>query len=329
MKKTVFVLALCLMVCMILPMTLFGGGSRDRASNDGRNVIYIMRNFINPWNLTVQAGARLAAERYNVNVTFLAPLVADSNEEMIQLTETALISGRMNGYVLLSLDSFTMIPSVRKVHEAGVPVVITATPLVYDNPADDVASTTIISSNPVIGRALGRAMGERLNGRGDVIVIGGPAGNITSANRVRGTIEGLQEFPGIRVVAEQPGDWRRDRSMEVMQNLLQTFPNVNAVVAMNDEMALGAYEAITAAGRAGQILVSGVDANFDALQAVRDGQLAFTLDNGPYQIGYEAIKALAMIFDGQPVPEEIVADFTIVELSNIDEYTASIASRNR
>lgn len=106
----------------------------------------------------------------------------------------------------------------------------------------------------------------------------------------------------------------------VMENLLQRFPHIDAVLCANDEMALGALEAIDAAGRLNEMIVTGFDANRDAVQAVRDGRLFLTCDqNSPGQ-GSEGVRAAVRHLNGESVPARIVTKVILVDKSSVDVY---------
>jgi len=108
--------------------------------------------------------------------------------------------------------------------------------------------------------------------------------------------------------------------MKVMENLLQRFPNVSAVLAANDEMALGAVEAIDAIGKTGKILVSGLDANADAVKAIAAGKMTISCDKRSYQQGYEGVKAAVKFLNGEKLPARVVIQTNVVDSSNIANY---------
>jgi ABC-type sugar transport system substrate-binding protein len=106
------------------------------------------------------------------------------------------------------------------------------------------------------------------------------------------------------IVSSQPANMERDLAFNVMQNTLQAHPDVQGVFACNDVMALGAAEAIAAAGKAGQIVVVGFDAQDDARQAIRDGKLDASIAQSPYQMGRQAVESAWRILKKESVPAE-------------------------
>ena len=109
-------------------------------------------------------------------------------------------------------------------------------------------------------------------GKGNVAILEGIPGHETGDQRLRGFREVIAKTPGIKIVASQPANWERDQGFNVFQNILQANPTVNGLFACSDLMALGAMEAIAAAGRTGKIVVIGFDALDDAKKAVRRGR---------------------------------------------------------
>lgn len=171
--------------------------------------------------------------------------------------------------------------------------------------------------NTEVGRKIGEALAEKMEYKGKVIFIEGVAGAQNSMDRITGATEVLAEYPDMEIVTSQPGDFNRAKAMEVMQNLLQSNPDVDGVFAMNDEMALGCIEAIEAAGKAGDIIVAGCDANVDALTAIKEGKLQLTCDIVPFDQGYQSVVAASKILGGETVERYICTDMNIVDMDSI------------
>jgi ribose transport system substrate-binding protein len=215
-----------------------------------------------------------------------------------------LIQRKVSALCITPSGSREIVPVVVKANEAGIPV------LLVDTRADEQAlaaaggriATFIGSDNYDGGRIAGTFMAEKLGGRGTVAVLEGIPGHETGDARLRGFRESVASFPGIRILASQPANWERDQGFSVFQNLLQAHPGLNGLFACSDLMALGAVEAIAAAGKSGQIVVVGFDALPEARQAIREGTMAGTVAQFPTRMGATAIEYAAKVVRGEPVP---------------------------
>ena len=146
-------------------------------------------------------------------------------------------------------------------------------------------------------------VGKRLNGKGTVVMLEGIAGTSAARDRGKGFRDGLKKYPGITLVASQTADFDRAKGLQVMENILQAQKKVDAVFAQNDEMALGAVQAIGAAKRDKETFVVGFDAIADALKAVQGGKLAATIAQQPREMGRLAVEAAAKALGGQKLPK--------------------------
>ena len=323
MKK---ILKLTIIYLLIATMFLVGCSSKPandepdidlNIKGDSRNATLILKNLVNPFCVTVKEAAEEAAIEHNINLTVLTPLQGDSNEELSQLTEQAVVSGDCDVLIMFPSDSTGIIPAVQKVYEAGIPVVSLNTPINSDTVMWE---TFIAAENYDVGYLTTSRLCEAMEGKGQVFLIEGVVGAQNSIDRIAGATDAIKEHPDIEIVAQQAGEMNRAKAMEVVQNLLQAHPDVDGIYCCNDEMALGAIEAIAAAGKEGQVLVAGCDVNADARVAIREGKLAFSCDIGAYDQGYQSVAAAAKILDGEEVPERIVTKMVVVGIDEIKDY---------
>jgi len=283
----------------------------------------ILKNFVNPFFLTVREGGEAAAADFGINLTVLAPLVAESNEEQSQMADQAIIN-QIDLLIMCPSDTNGIVPAVQRVFEAGIPVINLNTRIGGDK---IMWETFVVAENFPAGQGTATRLAEMMGGEGDLILLEGVPGAQTAIDRADGAIDALKNFPNIKIVAQQSAEYNRATAMDVMQNLLQAHPNVKGVFAANDEMALGALEAIDAAGLSGKILVAGIDANADARQSMRDGKLALTCSTDPFAQGYYAVQAAAAYLNGETLPPVYTVPIRV--LSSIDElndFEASLAS---
>lgn len=170
----------------------------------------------------------------------------------------------------------------------------------------------IASDNVAGGRMAGEFVAKLLGGKGKVVELEGIVGTSAARDRGKGFEEAIAKYPGIKLVAKQTANFNRAEGLIVMENILQAHPDIDAVFAQNDEMALGAIEAIKAAGLLGKIYVVGFDAIDDAVEAVKKGEMAATIAQQPYKMGELAVlKAFEYLTTGSiyiPVDLKLVVN---------------------
>jgi ribose transport system substrate-binding protein len=151
------------------------------------------------------------------------------------------------------------------------------------------------------------------------LVLQGIAGSSASRDRGQGFEEGIAAFPNIKVVGKQTANFDRTEGLNVTTNLLQANPNIKAIFAENDEMALGAIEALGA--RAGEeVKVFGFDGTADGLTAVEDGKMEGTIAQQPDELGARAVEQAAAILEGNTPEAEVPVEVVTVNAENVAEF---------
>jgi len=229
------------------------------------------------------------------------------------------ITAKMDAIIVVPSDSKGIIPGIEKANRAGIPVF---------------ASNSRAFGGKVIGFAgapneeaayfVAKAFLETLGGKGSVIILEGVPGAQTAIDRKAGVDRAIKEFPNVKVLASQTAKFSRVEGMRVMENLLQQFPKIDAVIATNDEMALGAIEAIDAAKKLKDIKVAGFDGNNDAMKSISEGRLVITGAQRPDAQAYWSVLGTYMFLEGYPVPGDIYVPCPTVDKSNVGEYLKRI-----
>ena len=313
MKK---IFALILAVAMVACM--FAGCSKDNNKTDAKEILVIVKNSTAPFWISVMDGAKAAGAELGYTVTCKTPVdtaEGSGNEQQSNLCEEAIVSG-VSCVVLAPVDSEAIIPATKKINEAGIPIVNLNTKI-YD---DTQYKTFCGLENINQGYNTAKAMFELMNGEGKIFIIEGSTGAQTSIDRVKGFEKALAEYPNIEVVAQQSANYSRADALNVVQNLLQAHPDVNAILCCNDEMALGSAEAIDAANLTGTIKVAGQDANDDAVAALKEGKITVTSFGNPYMQGYTAVKAAVDVLEGKKVDAFYEVETVVVTKENVDTF---------
>lgn len=227
------------------------------------------------------------------------------------------------------LSSNNLVAGVVKASQAGVVVVnvdenIDLAQVVADGGNMAGHYTT---DNILVGRMGAQFIVDKIGGEGQVAIIEGTAGNVTSNNRTAGAMEIFNENAGVKVVASQPGDWDRMVAMDIATNIMTTYPELKAFYCINDNMALGVLEAVVNAGKTEQVMVVGIDAVQGAKESVKAGGLAATVGQDNIGIGIAcgelAIKAVQEGWKADPTKEQCVTEYIdcfLVTPETVDQY---------
>jgi len=272
---------------------------------------FAISSFRHDFLVTLGEAAEEAAAANGARV-IIADADADAAKQASQVED--FITQGVDVIVLNPVDADAIVPSVEAANAAGIPV------LTVDRGAAGGTVASHIASDNVFG---GKIAGEYLFttvGTGQVIELEGVAGTTAARDRGAGFQQALDAASGIDRVAKQTANFGRDEGLSVAQNLLQAHPDVVGLFAHNDDMALGAIEAISAAGLQGKIVVVGFDAAPDAVQAVKDGTMAATVAQQPALMARIAIEKAVAVAKGESVEVEIPIEVTLVTSENADQY---------
>lgn len=248
----------------------------------------------NPFFVTLQEGAQAAADELGYEL--VTTDAQDSVSAQISDIEDLVVRG-VDVLIVNATDSAAVVPAVRAANDAGIPVIA------VDRGVDGGELAFFIASDNVAGGALAAEyICDRIGGEGAVVELEGIPGTSAARERGQGFNESLSSAcPDAEVVARQTANFNRAEGLSVMENILVAQPEIDAVFAHNDEMALGALQAIEASGR--DIVVVGFDATDDAQAAVAACRLAATVAQQPTELGREAVRAAQRAIEGD-VPAE-------------------------
>ena len=316
-NRKIFSVLACVMAMALLFTACAGNGGAAETGDgvEGAEVTMILKNFANPFWISVREGAEAAAEYYGMDLTVLAPLIAESNEEQSQMADQAIVN-EVDLVIMCPTDTYAIIPAVERIYEAGIPIVALNTRI----GGDILWETFVAVENYNVGYDTMTALAELMGGEGYLILLEGVPGAQSSIDRIAGAHSALENFPGITLLTQQSAEFNRAIAMDVMQNLLQAHPNVTGIYAANDEMALGAVQAIDAAGLTGQILIAGTDANDDAIQAMKDGLMSLTCSTQPFMQGWYAVSAAAEVLRGNELPDFFRVPIRVLGVDDLDDW---------
>ncbi|MET9521028.1 ABC transporter permease/substrate-binding protein [Streptomyces coeruleorubidus] len=266
----------------------------------------------NPFFVQIRAGAQAEAEKLGVDLT-VTDAQNDASQQANQLQNFT--SSGLGAIIVNPVDSDAASNSVKAADQAKIPVIA------VDRVVNDARTATLVASDNVAGGELAaKTIADKLGGKGKVVILQGQAGTSAARERAQGFANGLKDYPGIRVVAQQPADFDRTKGLDVMSNLLQAHPDVQGVIAANDEMALGAIKALgSKAGKS--VPVVGFDGTPDGLKAVEGGTLYASVAQQPSELGKIAVDNALKALQGKKVEETVKVPVKVVTKENVAGFS--------
>lgn len=234
--------------------------------------------------------------------------------KQLQQVET-FISQKVDAIIMQPQEQEACSPAIDKAKAAGIPI-INCNSLTITEPDAYVGSNDSESAEIAM-----TYIAEQLGGKGNVLMMHGHPGQTAEVKRTEGAMDILAQNPDMTLLDEQTADWDRAEAMTLMENWIQAYGDqINAVFCQNDEMALGALNALVQADKKDNVLVVGVDAIDDALQSVKDGKMDATVYQDCKGQAEGAIEAAYKLAKGESVEKEILIPFILVITENVDEY---------
>lgn len=250
----------------------------------------------NPFFVSLRDGAQAAADKAGAKLT-----VTDARDDATQQADQVLNfqTQQLDGVIINAVDSDAAGPIVSPLITAGTPVVA------VDRAVNGAKVNAFVSSDNVKGGSLAAdALAKAIGEKGEILVLEGVAGTSAARERGQGFTTGIAAHPGIKVVATQPADFDRVKGLDVATNLLQAHPNVVGIFAENDEMALGAIQAL--GDRAGKtVFVVGFDGTADGKTALGAGTLSASIAQQPDELGRASVEAALNLINGKTVEAKV------------------------
>ncbi|MGH2829133.1 MAG: sugar ABC transporter substrate-binding protein [Actinomycetota bacterium] len=266
----------------------------------------------NPFWAAVERGALEKGKELGVDVVVLAPPTESDVAAQISQIEDQLAKG-IRGLVLAPTDPNALAPVVDEAVADGVPVVFVDT-------KGSNEGITYIGTDNVAGAALAaKHICDNVPAGSEVALITGIVTQSTGKARADGGRSGLTDC-GLKIVAEQTGEWDRAKGLAVTENIITGNPNIKAVFASNDNMALGAVEALKSAGMLDKVMVVGFDANPDAAQSILAGEMRASVAQSPANMGAFGVESVLKLGKGEKLEAVIDTGTVLVTKDNAEQY---------
>lgn len=266
----------------------------------------------NPFWAAVEKGAREKAKELNVDLVVLAPPQESDITSQIAQIEDQMTKG-VDGIALAPTDPDALAPIVDEALAEGTKVVF------VDTNGKNKGVTFIGTNNEMGAKLAADYICKNVPKGSDVAILQGIIVQSTGRFRADGSHKGLTEC-GLKIVAEQPADWDRAKGQAVMENILVGNPNIKAVFASNDNMALGAAEALKQAEVLDKVLLVGFDANPDAAVSILASEMSASVAQNPYNMGALSVENLMKLIKGEKLAPVIDTGTVLVTKENAANY---------
>lgn len=277
------------------------GGTNEGAKEGSVKIGFSISTLNNPFFVTLSDGAKAVSEENGVDLV-IVDAQDDTSKQASDVED--LIQQGIDLLLINPVDSSAVGSAVESANAAGIPVIT------VDRSADSGEVVSHIASDNVAGGKLAGEYLLELAGEGAVVaMLEGVPGSSAARDRGAGFLEAVEGK--VDLVSSQTANFNRSEGLTVMENMLQAHPNIEAVFAQNDEMALGAIEAIAAAGK--DLIVIGFDATDDALAKIEAGEMEASVAQKPEEIGKTAIETAVKHLNGETVEAFVPVELELVK----------------
>jgi len=313
-KATIIVLA-CTLPAGCKPSAPSGADGRSAAaSGEKQKIAVIISTLNNPWFVVLGETAKARVQEFGYQA-----VIFDSQNDPSKETShfENVIASHYAAVLFNPTDADGSIANVRKAKAAGLPVFC----MDREINASDAAVSQILSDNYSGCVALGQYFVKQVGETGKYVELLGLVGDNNTWNRSKGFHSVVDRYPGLKMVAQQSADFDRAKALEVLEAILQANPEIDAVFCGNDAMAMGAYQALVAAGKDKQVKVFGFDGADDVVRLIAEGKIAATGMQFPKLMARTAAEQADKYIRGErDFPQKIPVSVDLVNPGNVRKY---------
>lgn len=284
------------------------------SSSAPRRVAVVVSTLNNPWFVVLAETARDRAKELG----YEAVIFDSQNDPAKESTHfDNLISSGYGAVLFNCTDAQGSVANVRRAKAAGIPVFC----MDREIAANDAATSQILSDNYSGCVALGQYFVEQVGEMGTYVELLGLVADTNTWNRSKGFHSVVDRFPELKMVAQQSADFDRTKALEVLESILQAHPNIDAVFCGNDAMAMGAYQALLAAGKASKVKVFGFDGAEDVVRSIAEGKIVATGMQFPKIMARTAAENADKYFKGERhFPQRVPVTVELVTKDNVGKF---------
>lgn len=309
---------LAALLAALLTVVAVGCSSSDQDSS--KEVGVVVKTLSQPFWLYMKAGAESAAKAGGARAEVTGATEEAAVQEQVDKTR-AMISRSVSALVVAPTEPKQLQPILQQAVDQGIPVVLVDT----DIPGWD-AKTSFVGTDNLAAGKVGGQFALTVATRGNVAILAGTPGNTATQDRVTGFKQGIGGS-GLNVVAELSANSDRAQGRSVAADILQRNPDLTMIFAANDEMALGAVQAVGAAGKAGQVKIIGFDGTKDAVDAILAGTMVGSVAQNPFKMGEAGVQAALKASNGESVDKRIDTGSTMVTRDNAADFKKELETQ--
>ncbi|MBS4208132.1 substrate-binding domain-containing protein [Bacillus sp. FJAT-50079] len=288
-------------------------GDGESGSDSGKYKIGVTVYYMSEFITLAVGGLEDAAEKHNVDINVLEA----KNDVATQISQMEnLIAQGVDAIIVAAVDSDSLDGTIKKARDAGIEVV--GLNMIINS---DHLSSYIGPNDVQAGELETQYVVDQLGGKGNVVIFEGPIGISAQIQRKEGIYNVIDANDGMNVLEIQTANWSREEALTIMENWIQSHGDkIDAVVAQNDEMALGATQALENAGMRDDVLVVGVDAIEDAVKAIEAGRMDASVFQDAALEGGQAVDLAVALLKGEEVEKYNAIEMELVTKENAAEY---------
>lgn len=293
------------------------GGAAQPAplpGDDGKIVIAVVpKTLNNPFFVAIVDNIKATAAEKGWEVKVNAADAETEVDKQISILE-AFIEEGVDAIITGPSSKTALVDVINKADAKGIPVFL------VDSGADESAYKAYVGTDNYIGGQQGAKWIAEHVKSGEVAILDGFSGNDATTQRQKGFMDEIANYPDIQVVASEYGNCEISKGMEVTENFLVAYPNLKGIFTVNDMMAIGAGQAVEAAGKRADILICGFDGQPDAAQKILDGTMDATIAQKPATMGKMIVQSVADYFDGKEIERIVDTGCDVVNKDNASDY---------
>lgn len=305
-----------LLLLVVVLSSFVVGCTNNSGQNKKKKIAVVVSTLNNPWFvfLAETAAAKAKALGYDARIFDSQNSTALESDHF----ENIIVAG-FDAILFNSTDADGSVANVQKAKDAGIPV------FCMDREINSLntATSQILSDSYSGAVSIGKYFTQQLNKKGAYVELLGLVGDNNTWARSKGFHSVVDQYKEFKMVAQQSADFDQNKAMEVMESILQAHPNIDGVFCGNDAMALGAYQALLSAGKAGKVKVFGFDGAEDVITSIKDNKVAATGMQFPKVMAETAAEYADEYIKGRrDFPQKVPVAVELVTAKNIGDYIA-------
>ena len=317
---SIFILFITLISCNVpREQSDLSESMADAETSPTLRIALVMKTLTNPFFVEMERGARRAEAEFGIELIVKTAAQETSTEQQISIVDELIRDG-VDAIVISPGDSFELIPVLKKAQDAGIVVIN------IDNRLDPeflqsegLATIPFISvDNETAAYQSAKFISEQITVPTQAIILEGIRSTQNAEDRKNGAMQAFSENENIDLVAMETAHWKIDEGYDVTKFLYDNYPDIGAIFAANDMMALGAIQYLSEVGKTDDVLVASFDALQEARSAIRDGTLDVTIDQLAAEQGYLGVQYAIRALDGESLPPETFIDVLMITPDTVE-----------